>query len=71
MPAAAVIHDTASRNGTYVNGSRIDRADLRPGDVLMVCREKFLVAWVGPDGEALLAGDEGDTFCVGGSSATG
>jgi hypothetical protein len=47
------VYDTASRNGTRVNGRRVSRADLRPGDVLALAGEKFLVAWAGPGGEVL------------------
>ena len=38
------VHDTASRNGTLVNGRRIDRAWLTPGDVLQLCHRKFAIA---------------------------
>jgi pSer/pThr/pTyr-binding forkhead associated (FHA) protein len=47
------VYDTASRNGTWVNGRRVGRADLRPGDVLALAGQQFLVAWAGPGGEAL------------------
>jgi pSer/pThr/pTyr-binding forkhead associated (FHA) protein len=47
------VYDTASRNDTRVNGRRVSRADLLPGDVLALCDQKFLVAWAGPDGEVL------------------
>jgi len=47
------VYDTASRNGTCVNGRRVGRADLRPGDVLALAGQQFLLTWVGPDGEAL------------------
>lgn len=42
------VYDTASRNGTYVNGHRVGRADLLPGDRLALCQETFAVTWEGP-----------------------
>jgi hypothetical protein len=47
------VYDTASRNGTWVNGRRVGRADLLPGDVLTLAGQQLLVAWVGPGGEFL------------------
>jgi FHA domain len=65
------VYDTASRNGTWVNRARVvGRASLLPGDVLRLCDRKFLVAWVGPDGEVFPSAEQGDTFCFGGSPAT-
>jgi pSer/pThr/pTyr-binding forkhead associated (FHA) protein len=65
------VYDTASLNGTWVNRERVGRVDLLPGDVLMVCGHKFLVAWAGPDGEIIPPGEGADTLCIGGLSATG
>lgn len=45
------VHDTASRNGTWLNGRRVAQSDLFPGDMLMLVDQKFLLAWVGPNGE--------------------
>lgn len=39
------LHDTASKNGTIVNRHRVDRAWLKPGDVLQVCSQCFVFAW--------------------------
>jgi pSer/pThr/pTyr-binding forkhead associated (FHA) protein len=65
------VYDTASRNGTWVNRHRVlGPAELLPGDVLMLCDQKFLVAWVGPDGEAFPAAEQGDTLCSGSPSTT-
>lgn len=38
------IRDTASRNGTWVNGRRVGRVWLVPGDVLRLCDWKFVLA---------------------------
>jgi pSer/pThr/pTyr-binding forkhead associated (FHA) protein len=65
------VYDTASRNGTWVNHRRVGRVGLLPGDVLKVCDQKFLVAWVGPDGDVFPSGEETDTNCIGDLSATG
>jgi len=64
------VSDTASRNGTWVNGRRVGQANLLPGNVLMVCDQKFLVAWVGPQGEVFSSAEETDTLCIGGLSVT-
>jgi pSer/pThr/pTyr-binding forkhead associated (FHA) protein len=64
------IHDTASRNGTLVNNHLISRVDLLPGDMLKLCDERFLLAWVGPDGEILPEGDASDTWIFGRASLT-
>jgi hypothetical protein len=39
------LHDTASRNGTFVNGVRVDRpVRLTSGDCVQVCRRRLLFA---------------------------
>jgi pSer/pThr/pTyr-binding forkhead associated (FHA) protein len=38
------VQDLDSTNGTYVNGHRVSRADLKPGDRLRVGRVEFAVA---------------------------
>ncbi len=38
------VEDSGSTNGTYVNGSRVDRADLRAGDEVIVGKYHLLVA---------------------------
>ncbi len=38
-----VVRDLGSRNGTFVNGSRIDVSPLLPGDELMVGGSRFQV----------------------------
>ena len=51
--------DLGTRTGTFVNGIRIKRAELRPGDVLTVGRTNFVVhcedAAPAPDPHAALA----------------
>jgi hypothetical protein len=37
------VYDTASRNGTRVNGRRVGHAWLNPGDVLQLCDTRFLL----------------------------
>ncbi len=39
-----VVEDSGSTNGTYVNDQRVDRAELRAGDEVLVGRFHFLVA---------------------------
>jgi hypothetical protein len=39
-----VVEDSGSTNGTYVNGSRVDRAVLAPGDEVLVGRFHLIVA---------------------------
>ncbi len=39
-----VVADSGSTNGTYVNDQRVDRAELRAGDEVLVGRFHFLVA---------------------------
>jgi pSer/pThr/pTyr-binding forkhead associated (FHA) protein len=65
------VFDTASRNGTWVNHNRVGRADLLPGDVLMVTDQRFLVAWVGPGVEVFPSREASDTLCSGNSTPTG
>jgi hypothetical protein len=66
------VYDKASRNGTWVNRERVvGRTELLPGDVLRLCDQKFLVAWVGPHGEVFPSAEQGDTLCLGSPSATG
>lgn len=38
------VEDSGSTNGTYVNGSRIDRATLQPGDEVLIGRFHLIVA---------------------------
>lgn len=74
------VYDTASRNHTLVNcqilgrRARVCRTDLVPGDVLVLACQRFLVAWVGPDGEAfppmIRSETEMETDCLGGLSST-
>jgi pSer/pThr/pTyr-binding forkhead associated (FHA) protein len=64
------VSDTASRNGTFVNRRRVERAELFPGDILAVCDQRFLVVWIGPDGQVLPASDPPDTWLLGGLSPT-
>jgi hypothetical protein len=64
------VSDTASRNGTCVNGRRVTRADLSPGDLLQVSDQRFVLTWVGPDGRSLPAAEASDTD-LGGPSLPG
>jgi pSer/pThr/pTyr-binding forkhead associated (FHA) protein len=65
------VYDTASRNGTWVNRRLIGRAELLPGDQLFLADQKFMVAWVGPNGELAPPADGTETACISGSSSTG
>jgi hypothetical protein len=41
---ACELHDTASRNGTFVNGNRVVQpVALQPGDEIKVCKKRLLV----------------------------
>ncbi len=66
------VYDTASRNHTVVNHQVVDRSPLLPGDVLYLVGERFLVAWVGPDGEVHepAVGPESETAYATGLSST-
>lgn len=59
------VFDTASRNGTKVNRHRIGRSDLLPGDLLELSGERFLVSWVGPNGESQQESNVADTPIIG------
>jgi V8-like Glu-specific endopeptidase len=37
------IHDSGSTNGTYVNGTKVERHELRPGDLLAFGDDQFIV----------------------------
>ncbi|MDH3730964.1 MAG: FHA domain-containing protein [Acidimicrobiia bacterium] len=39
-----VVEDDGSLNGTYVNGERVDRSDIKPGDELIVGKYHLVVA---------------------------
>jgi pSer/pThr/pTyr-binding forkhead associated (FHA) protein len=39
-----VVEDVGSTNGTYVNEERVDRANLDPGDEVLIGRFHFVVA---------------------------
>jgi pSer/pThr/pTyr-binding forkhead associated (FHA) protein len=39
-----VVEDSGSTNGTYVNGDRVDRAELHPGDEVLIGRFHLIVA---------------------------
>jgi hypothetical protein len=45
------VYDTASLNGTRVNGKQVTRSALLPGDLLDLCKQKLLMDWVGPGGD--------------------
>jgi hypothetical protein len=40
---AWIVHDLGSRNGTLLNGRRVGRARLRPGDLLSFAEQSFRV----------------------------
>jgi hypothetical protein len=42
--SSLVVEDAGSTNGTYVNESRVDRAELDPGDEVLIGRFHFVVA---------------------------
>jgi pSer/pThr/pTyr-binding forkhead associated (FHA) protein len=42
--AGLEVEDSGSTNGTYVNGSRIDRSALQPGDEVLIGRFHLIVA---------------------------
>lgn len=41
---ALTVEDSGSTNGTYVNGDRVDRAGLAPGDEVLIGRFHLIVA---------------------------
>jgi predicted component of type VI protein secretion system len=43
-PQGILVEDLGSTNGTYVNGDRVDRAQLKPGDEVIIGRFHMLVA---------------------------
>jgi hypothetical protein len=45
------VEDSSSRHGTRVNGHRVTRATLTPGDVLQLCDRRFLIVRVSADGK--------------------
>ncbi len=59
------VFDTASLNGTRVNGSRIRRCDLLPNAVLELCDHRFVVEWVEPPQDAMTLADEPHIVSVG------
>jgi hypothetical protein len=67
---AATADDTASRNHVLVNRQIVNRSPLVPGDILFLAGQRFLIAWVGPDGEAFPPEVASDTHCLGGLSST-
>lgn len=42
--SSLVLEDSGSTNGTYVNGARVDRVVLRPGDEVLIGRFHLIVA---------------------------
>ncbi|NBO90913.1 MAG: FHA domain-containing protein [Planctomycetia bacterium] len=40
---SCILHDTASKNGTYLNGLRINApTPLKPGDEIRICNQRYL-----------------------------
>jgi hypothetical protein len=60
------VRDTASRNGTLVNGTKVEHAVLHPGDHIRICDFEFVVAG-GPGGSR--AASPPDAMIVGGPAA--
>ena len=44
------VYDVGSLNGTYLNGTRIDEAQISPGDEVQI--GKFKLIYLGPDAES-------------------
>jgi pSer/pThr/pTyr-binding forkhead associated (FHA) protein len=65
------VYDTASRNGTWINGRRVGRSELLPGDILGLAGEKFLVEWAGPPWEPPPRDAQADTAHIIGASSEG
>jgi pSer/pThr/pTyr-binding forkhead associated (FHA) protein len=53
---AAILRDLGSRNGTYVNGDRIDEVELQPGDQISLGRTTFEVGALAPAATGATAG---------------
>ena len=64
---AVVAEDMDSRNGTYLNGQRITKAELSAGDVLAVGTTVFFVQLNGEPGEF----DADEKYAIAASGATG
>jgi hypothetical protein len=48
------LHDTASRNGTFVNGSRIHQpTPLAIGDLIRICDRRLILAYAGNDEQVM------------------
>lgn len=65
------VYDTASRNGTFLNGRRVGRTEFVPGDVLALCDLRFALVWVGPGGDVVPAAEAPETSLSGQMSPTG
>ncbi len=59
-PAGYELVDAGSLNGTYVNGSRIDRLGLAEGDQLQVGKYKLVVVVEDDEDDAALQSDDSD-----------
>lgn len=44
-----IVHDLGSRHGTFVNGTRITRSVLMPGDILDIGRRRFVAQYTPSD----------------------
>ncbi len=63
-PEGPVIRDSGSANGIYVNGRKVDKAPLRPGDTVTLGEVKLrLLAEIG---ETVIVAPEGVVFDAGG-----
>jgi len=64
------VYDTASRHGVWVNGRRVDRVELHPGDLLVLTNQRFRVVWFGPDGGVFGSAGCSETARMGELSST-
>ncbi|MBN9119550.1 MAG: FHA domain-containing protein [Planctomycetes bacterium] len=53
------VHDTASRNGTFVNRQKVSRIALHAGDLLQLCDDVFVVLGGGANDGTIVLGDGG------------
>jgi pSer/pThr/pTyr-binding forkhead associated (FHA) protein len=64
------VYDTASLNGTFVNGLRVARTGLLSGDILTIASQHFLVEWVESTEERPRTSQESITDLPSGLSTT-
>ena len=59
-----VVRDLGSRNGTKLNGSKIDEAELHEGDVIRIGSQEFRVESASAEDEAVGAADDAKPWIV-------